>query len=843
MKDEGTSFGLWLQQRRKELDLTRRDLAWRAGCSAKTVEKIETGERRPSKQIAECLAGCLDIPQEERSKFVEFARAELAAEGSAQLAQTNSHTPWRTFHRLQHPSNLPAHPNDLVGRAGEIEAACTLLRRPGVRLLTLIGAPGVGKTRLALRVASDLADDFSDGVFLVLLAPITDAGLVASTVVRTLSVQEVAGRSPFESLQAYLQDKQTLLVLDNFEQVAAAAPVIAQLLEAAPQVKVLVTSRVVLHIYGEHDFEVPPLALPPAASSHDAAYTQDTADGLTSVEAIKCLPQYDAVRLFLERAQAARSDFKLTPENVSVVGEICRHLDGLPLAIELAAARIRILTPSAMLARLSSRLKLLTGGAQDLPVRHQTLRSAIAWSYDLLEEEDKKLFRRLGVFVGGRTLEAIEAVCNANCDLTVDVLDGVESLISKSLVQQVEGAGGEPRFVMLATIHEYAREKLDENGEAEELSRQHAHYFLALAERAEEELTGERQAKWLARLEEEHGNLRAALRRSSDNRRSRNGRDADVQNVEDEELELRLAGALWKFWYVHGHFSEGRQQLFAVLHMADMRTRKQDDIVTGQTVGLGAHSAARAKALLGAGWLAWTQGDYASASSFSKESLAIYRELGDKEGVALSLNNLGMVAQNQGDLGSARSLFEESLAIGREFGSKRAVAASINNLGVVARDQGDYDLACSLHAESLAMRTELGDRRGIAVSLTNLAEVARKQGDYDAARSLYQKSLAIRVELGYKWGFAGCLAGLAKVTASQSIVERAVRLWGAAEALREALGTTFSAAELAEYERDLAAARAQLDEVRWRKVWDEGRAMTLEQAIAYALEVKGVVRP
>src|SRR5215207_6071760 len=392
-------------------------------------------------------------------------------------------------------NNLPTQPTPLIGRERELEEVLSMLRSTHVRLLIFTGPGGTGKTRLGLQAAAELTDEFEDGVFFVALAAIRDPALVAPTITRTLGLTESSNQPPEEILKGYLRDRQTLLVLDNFEQILASAALLDALLSAAPGLKVLATSRTALRLYGEHEFAVPPLSLP------------DTG----SLPPVEHLTRYEAVRLFLDRARAIRPDFSLTEENAPAVIEICSRLDGLPLAIELAAARIKLLPPQAMLSRLGNRLKLLTGGARNLPERQRTLRNAIAWSHEMLDEGEKTLFARLAVFSGGSTLEAIEAVCDAEGDLPVDALDGVSSLLDKSLLRQEEGLEGEPRFAMLETIREYAREELEESGDAEEVKRAHAEYFLALAEEADPELKGPGQLEWLQRLETEHDNMRAAF--------------------------------------------------------------------------------------------------------------------------------------------------------------------------------------------------------------------------------------------------------------------------------------------------------------------------------------------
>ena len=648
-----------------------------------------------------------------------------------------------------HPNNLPIQATPFIGRERELEVVRQRLLRPEVRLLTLTGTGGAGKTRLALQSAADLLDEFPAGVFFIPLAPIGEATLVVSAIASALGVREGAGKPLMNALKDYLHQKQLLLVLDNFEQVASAAPLVSELWAAAPRLKMLVTSREMLRLYGEHNYPVPPLALP------DPKH----------LPALERLRQYEAVQLFIERAQAAKAGFAITNENAPAVAEICARLAGLPLAIELAAARVRLLSPPAILARLS--LKLLTGGARDLPARQQTMRAAIGWSYDLLVAAEQTLFRRLAVFVGGCTLEAVEAVCNAENDLPMDILDGLGSLADKSLVEHDE-FGNEPRFRMLETLREYALERLEESGEAEALRRRHAQCHLTLAEKADSELRGPRAAARLDWFEMEHDNLRAALAWSLGQATA----DADI------EMGMTLTTLMAGFWNIRGHLSEGREWLAKALALKPKK------------------SASRALVLIWAGYLAYSQGDYASARALYEESLAIERELGDKAGIATSLNNLGLVAKAQGDYASARALHEESLAIWRELGNKAGIAMSLNNLGNVAYAQGDYTSARALHEESLGIKRELGDKAGIAKSLYNLGE-------------------------------------LAGVTHEP---ERAAQLFGAAEALRVLINTPITTQERAEYDGAVGAVKAQMDEAAFAAAWEAGRKMTMEEAVAYALE-------
>jgi predicted ATPase/transcriptional regulator with XRE-family HTH domain len=474
--DATLSFGQWLKQRRRALDLTQAELARRLGCATVTLQKIELDERRPSKELAERLSELLQLPAAERAAFLRVARAELTADRLAEPAVGRQGVaPWQA---QPHPThNLPLQLTSFVGRELELAGVQQMLLDPAIRLLTLTGPGGTGKTRLALQVATAQLDAFRDGVWFVDLAPISDAGLVVTAIAQTLGVRQSGGQTLLEGLTTALRERQRLLVLDNFEQVLDAATVVSALLGLAPQLTVLVTSRETLHLYGEHEYPVPPLPVP---DPH-------------RLPALEAVSQYAAVALFIQRAQAVKPDFQVTNATAPAVAEICERLDGLPLAIELAAARSRHFAPEALLARLASRLRTLTGGARDRPARHQTIRAAIDWSYNLLAPDEQRLFWRLAVFVGGWTLEAAEAVCNREGDLALDMLEGLQSLADKSLLRQEMGSDGEPRFRRLETIREYAREHLEESGEAEELRQRHAAYFLALAERAEPELRGHEQ--------------------------------------------------------------------------------------------------------------------------------------------------------------------------------------------------------------------------------------------------------------------------------------------------------------------------------------------------------------
>lgn len=824
------------------------------------------------------------LAKEPRSRFAsvkDFATALEEASQATLSERTQLVLPAEVLARGEHNSNqlqgrshhLPAQITSLIGREQDVAKACALLQRADVRLVTLTGTGGIGKTRLGLEVAHCQLDAFDDGACFVPLATISDPAFVLDAIAQALGIKEAGERPLLDLLKAFLEDKHLLLLLDNFEQVLAAAPALSDLLAGCPHLKILVTSRAVLRIQGEYEFPVPPLVLPDLA--HLPEHEQ--------------LVQYPAVALFIARAQSIKPDFVATPASARVIVKICARLDGLPLAIELAAMRIKLLPPQALLQRLEHRLTVLTGGTRDVPARQQTLHNTIAWSYQLLDDREQRLFRRLCVFVGGCTLEAIESISGALGDEASLVLDGVASLIDKSLLQQTGQEAQEPRLVVLETIREYGWEALAESQELESTRRAHVRYYLNLAEQAEPELGGPQQAAWLVRLEREHDNLRAALSRAVEQEAARK----DGQHM---ELALRLAGALRRFWLVHGHISEGRNILEQALAASE-----------------GVEAPVRAKALLAAAHLAAVQGDYERTEALCRESLQLYRELADRSGIARSLYLLGEAAWTTGDTAKARALFEEALALRRELEDRERVAYSLYSLALLERSQGEYARSRTLFEESLSMNRELGNKRGIAIllmelagtlfvsqgdharvrllleealalykevgdkeglaaslcltgqialsegdavaahrlaeesqglyremmhrhgiasSLALLARVAVFQGDYTAARSLYEESLALAREVGHKELIASGLEGMASVVAVQGEPAWATQLWGAAESLRIASGMPLAPVERAGYEQAVAAARDRLGERLFAAGWAEGRNVTPEQALA-----------
>jgi predicted ATPase len=693
----------------------------------------------------------------------------------------------------------------LLGRDDAARAVIALARRPDVRLITLTGVGGIGKTRLAIQVANDLLEDFPDGVWFVRLSRLTDPSLVIVTIAETLGLNEVGRQSIAETLRLHLSERCALLVLDNFEHVAAAAPDVADLLATSPSLAVLVTSRMGLRLRGEHEYLVAPLGFPPAASRSELTREPER------------LLEYPAAALFVERARAVRPDFVLTAASAPVVAEICARLDGLPLAIELAAVRIKHLPPPALLARLEHSLGFLVGGARDLAERQQAMRSTIAWSENLLSAGERALFRRLGVFVGGCALEVAETVCAAPEGaepLDIDVLGGLGSLVDQSLVQQRE-EGGEPRFGMLRIIREYALDRLEASGEAEALRRAHAAFALALVERAEPELTGQDASAWLDRLEREHDNLRAVL--------------GWAQKQERVDIGLRMVAGVFRFWMVRGHLREGRMWAERLLAL-----EREDADTAGGTAGASL-GGIRARALRAAGVLALYQGDEAAAGNWLEQAVELGRAVNDPRTVANALNSLGVMTLGQGDLALAEAHLAESLALMREVGKSRDVSSVLTNLGIVAYMQGDLERAEVVFAEALAISRQVGDRDLIATNLANLSSVSLRQSEVARAEALAREALALYWELGDPRRCAVGLEGLAGTAGMAGQGARAARLLGAAAALREALGTPQPAQEQGDTEQETAAARATLGAAAWAAAFAEGRTLPLEQAVAEAL--------
>jgi predicted ATPase/class 3 adenylate cyclase len=686
------------------------------------------------------------------------------------------------------PNNLPQQTTNFIGR----EQALTELQRllAKTRLLTLTGSGGCGKTRLCLHVAADSLERFPDGAWLVELAPLSDPERVPQAVATVLGLKEEPGKTISQTLSGHLKDEQLLLIFDNCEHLLEGCARLADmLLRQCPHVTILASTREALAIGGEQTYRVPSLSLPDPRHVHTSA----------------SVAPFEAVQLFTDRALLASPDFQVTDHNASAIAAICYRLDGIPLAIELAAARVRSLSVEEINKKLDQRFRLLTGGSRTALPRQQTLRALIDWSYDLLGAAERALLHRVSVFAGGWTLAAAERVCSGNGVAEEEVFNLLAALADKSLVL-VEERDGTTRYRLLETVRQYARDRLLESGEGEAWRDRHLAFFMSVAEEARRHLRGADQKAWVDRLDADHDNLRAALAWSS----------APGANATGG---LRLADALFMFWYVRGYFGEAYRWITGLL-----------------AVGQGVPADVRAEALAGAGVMAWQQGDYSAARRLHEECLSIQRSAGDRVAIARSLMNLGAVDFDQGDYAAARAKFEEALAIRRKLGSAQGIAGVLHDLGAVAKASGDLDVARELFEESLATYRGIGDLWGTAISLSNLGSVAYDSADYAAARALQEESLVIRRELGDRRGIAESLEGMAGVMSACTRPGEASRIWGATERLREEIGAPLSPTERADHDLQVSAARvAMADPTSFELAWQEGRAMTLEQAIDYAL--------
>jgi predicted ATPase/class 3 adenylate cyclase len=703
------------------------------------------------------------------------------------------------------PAGLPPHRQPLIGRDDQLKTCRELLLRDGVRLISLTGPGGTGKTALAIHLAGSLMPTFEDGVYFVPLAPIADPALVPRAVARTLGVQEIDGRPPLEILIDALGSRHSLLVLDNFEHVLPAASFLAELIRACSRLKVVVTSREILHLSLEYDVPVPPLAPPPPGEATAAQ-----------------LERNDAVRLFVSRAQHVRPSFTLSEESAAVVGEICRRLDGLPLALELAAARVRLLPPRALLARLDRRLPILTDGPRDLPVRQRTLRDTIGWSYGLLDDEERRVFRLLGVIVGGCTLDAVEALCD-DPDRGMLALDHLTSLVDKNLVRQSVTLT-EPRFLLLETIREFALDQLEAAGEVTEARRRHASYFLDLVETADPLLIGQDQVAWLDRLEGEYGNLLAALSWARDARGTDYRTTAGIPAI---EAGLRLAGGLHWFWWLGGHVTEGRRWLAELLSLdAD-----------------GAESAPRARALYAAGTLAMIQGDYQQAHRFLDDGVAMAAALGDTVMAGLCLAYRGIVETYFYDTGQlldfsrAIETATRALSLLESTDDAWGQALAVSQLGSHARRAGDYVRAEEILRRSVELARTTGERYLLGSCLPKLGNLYLEQGDFAGAEAPYREALAAFREIRETWWTARSLQALARVASGQGDQLRVALLLGAADALLESGGARRIPSEQQPYEAAMQLARQALGEETFVRTYERGRQMSIDTLLDLVLEV------
>ncbi len=811
------TFRHLLRRLRRAAGLTQEALAERAGLGVRTLSDLERNDQvRPRPATVAALAAALTLTGRDRAIFAAAARGETAVFLHPLVATSP-------------PDNLPVPLTPLVGRERAVAAAAAFLRHDRVRLLTVTGPGGVGKTRLAIAAAEEVRPAFADGCVFVSLASVHMPVQVLPTIAQTLAVRPALGQTVERALIAALRDKHLLLVLDNVEQVLAAGPAIADLLQQCPSVKALITSRAALAVRGEQELPVAPLALPDATTATD----------------LPTLGDVESVALFMQRAAAIHLDFALTQANAPAIAAICIRLDGLPLAIELAAAQTRLFTPAALLARLDRRLDVLTDGAADLPDRHRTLRNAIAWSYALLPHDTQRCFRWSALFIGGWTPERAAALC-APAGEAASVIPLLMSLVRASLIR-AEADDEQTRFAMLETIREYGLEQLAGSGEMAIARARYADIFLTWVTEIDVTLTGSDQHRSVRALTQEHDNIRAALRWAHEERLPAVG--------------LPLAVALSRFWEMQGHLSEGRAWLEAFLALS----------CTGEAP---VTALDRAKALNSAGIFAYRLGDYPHAASRLEASIAMFRTLGETRRVAAALNNLGNVAKEQGDYHRADMLHQESLALKREMGDLRGIAASLNNLGMIASERGDDEAATRLYAEaallqrqgddrwvlshtlnnwgevmlrhgdtagavarfteSLALKRELGDWWGSVLTLNNLGHAAMLRGDTADAATCYRESLALCEATDDAVGLPDVLMGMARVALLRGHATRAARLFGMADGLRGILGDAITLADDPERDPLAATARTALGAARYEAAWRAGRSLTRAQAIAEA---------
>ncbi|HJR80925.1 MAG TPA: tetratricopeptide repeat protein [Anaerolineales bacterium] len=857
------SFGTWVRRRRKGLDLTQQELAQRVGCSLSLIFKIESDERRPSRQVAELLAEHLEVPLDQRSLFLKVARQEKSVD---QLEVVPSHA---EFGPASSPDtakpNLPLPLTPIIGREFELAEITRLMQDPQCRLLTLTGPGGIGKTRLSLEAAQHLQGIFADGVFFVALAGIGSPDYVVPAIAEAMSFNFSGSSQLRMQLFNFLLQKRLLLILDNMEHVIEGADVAREILQHTDKVKLLATSREPLHLQAEWTFHVQGLPVPQG-------------DRMEELEG------NSASRLFLQRAEQAQAGFTISDAERPAVLRICRLLEGLPLGIELAAAWVRTLSCREIAEELKRSLDFLASSARDIPQRHRSITAVFDHSWALLSVHDQEIMRRLSVFRGGFTRQAAEQAAGAT-------LSTLASLIDKSLIRH----SASKRYDLHELTRQYAQERLTRSGELEHARNRHLEFFMALAEEAKEKFSGPEQILWLDRLEEDNDNLRAALEWSlrDEETKTKLSEDQRAQTAQDA---LRLAGLLYQFWKRRSHWAEGREWLRRALaqaaglpgtrerrhaldaaallavEQADTRSARQlaeENLRLAQELG-DKHSIAAAFNTLGLVY--WKQKDHAGARSLCEQGLALFRELGDRVAVADTLHSLGHITINQGDLEAAQSYLEESLWIAQERGNKigfvealgdlglvaylqgdyptahsrledsllrfreanllPGAVSALNRLGDLARCQGDYEKADRLYTEGLSLYREMGDLDEIPSMLHNLGYTAQQRGDYAEAMALFKEGLSIQYKMGNRAGIAECLMGIASVLSAQGKAEAAARLLGAAEAMRESAGASLWPANRVEYDRILTSLKSALDEPAFAAAWSAGQALNTEQAIA-----------
>lgn len=765
------TFSELLRRHRRAARLSQEELAERAELSPRGLRYLEQGSRAPYPDTVRRLVTALELPEDEAAELSDAARAHR---GGSRLS----------------PAGPPPH-GDIIGREVELAAATALLHR-GCRLLTVLGPGGVGKTRFAIELAEGAAAaEFSDGVAWVPLAGVGVAEAVPAAILAALGAAEASGRNEADSVLARLQDVRLLLVLDNFEHIPSAAELVARILAGCPGVRAVVTSRAPLRLAAEQEFWLEPL--PPPAT-----------EGPATPEAIQASP---AVQLFTQRARTVDRHFAVDEANAVDIGELCRRLEGLPLALELAAPRIRTLSPGELVAQLGSRLDLLAGGPVDAPARHRSLRSTLDWSYDLLAPRSQRLLRALSVFAGGCTFDAVREVCVPPDGPSFNLVDAVDALQRNSLLLRVEPPGRKARYSLLETVRDYARERLEAaSEEAGEIRRRHADYFVDFGVTTAAQLEGPGQAAAAAQLEDEHDNLRAALQ----------------WLLEFEpEAALLLAGQLWMFWYMRGFAGEGRRYLSAALQKTPATPARR----------------ARAKALLGAGQLARAQADYPVARALMEECIVSYEELGDAAGRAHALFGTGFVARMQEDFDAANHYFDAALNLSRETGNAYGTALTLHHLGLGAAEvDGDLPHARVLLEESLALFRSIGFARHVALVVSTLGNVAQREGRLEEARVMHSEALTLLLDSGQYVDIHWVLEGMADVAYAEGDIEQAVRIAAAAQRLRERIGDPEWGPVHRRRERWLAAAREALGPTGYEAAWQSGASLSTEDAAALVLE-------